>query len=462
VTAGATQKAGEKTSLLDHDLTEIALAGPGRVMELYCFRFSSGRTRSGAAGILLLVLFLTAGCDRQAETPSQPMQAGGELALQHAKKHLDPTYVCPMHPNIVRDGPGTCPICGMDLVAKALGDAGNERPAVTLGAAVVQNMGVRTARIERGTLWKYIRTQGKVIYDPDRLIQVHARTPGWIENLYVRTDGVRVERKDDLADYFSPDVLWAQQEYISTLEGGELDSFGGPGTQDPAQTFRQRAGVDMLRYFKVPSMDIMGLERSMEPRSVIPIMAPQGGVIIEHNVREGMFVTPADNMFTIVDLTEVWVMADIFEHQIAWVEAGLTAKITTPAYPGRVWEGRVDFVYPEVNGKARTLRARLEFKNPDEALKPNMFVEVIIYGGPKRNVLVLPRGALILSGERELVVKALGAGHFQPIEVKTGMWRDEEVEVLSGLDEGDEVVVSGQFLIDSESNLQASFRRMGD
>ncbi len=413
--------------------------------------------------ILFLASALIAGCDRQAEVgPGSGSSGHGETALEHATKHLDPKYVCPMHPDVVRDAPGSCPICGMDLVAKALDDAGDQRPAVTLGTSVVQNMGMRTARVERGTLWKYIRTQGTVVYDDDRVIQVHSRTPGWIENLYVRTDGVRVERKDDLADYFSPDVLWAQQEYIAALEGGEMDSFGGGGAQDPSQAFRQRAGVDMLRYFKVPSMDIMGLERSMEPRSIIPIKAPQGGVLIEHNVREGMFVTPADNMFTIVDLTEVWVMVDVFEHQLAWVQPGLTAEISTPAFPGRTWEGKVAFVYPEVSPRARTLRARLEFQNPDEALKPNMFVEVVIYGGPKRDVLVLPREALILSGERELVVKALGEGRFQPVEIRTGMWRGNEVEVISGLAEGDEVVVSGQFLIDSESNLQASFRRMGE
>ena len=209
-------------------------------------------------------------------------------------------------------------------------------------------------------------------------------------------------------------------------------------------------------------MDIMGLERSMEPRSIVPIRAPQGGVIIEHRVREGMFVTPADNMFTIVDLSEVWVMVDVFEHQLAWMREGLSGEVTTPAYPGRVWEGRVDFIYPEVHPQARTMRARLEFTKPQELLKPNMFVEVVIYGGPKRDILILPREALILSGERELAVQALGEGRFQPVEVKTGMWRGDQVEVLSGLAEGDEVVVSGQFLIDSESNLQASLRRLAD
>jgi len=433
-------------------------------MQLFDVPLRLGALPISTTWTLVVLVLLITGCDRQAGPGSgSAVATDGESAMEHARKHLDAKYVCPMHPQIVRDDPSSCPICGMDLVAKEVGGLDDTRPAVALGAAVVQSMGVRTARVERGTLWKYIQTQGKVTYDDDRVIQVHPRTAGWIENLYVRTDGVRVERKDDLADYFSPEVLWAQLDYIETLEENELDSFGAPGAErSPARTFRARSGVDMLRYLKVPSMDVMSLERSMQPKEIIPIRAPQGGVIVEHNVREGMFVTPADSMFTIVDLSEVWVMVDIFEQQLAWVRPGLTAEIRTAAYPGKVWEGEVEFVYPEVHPKARTLRARLEFKNADELLMPNMFVEATIFGGPKRDVLILPREALILSGERELVVKALGGGRFQPVELTTGMWRGHQVEVLSGLEEGDEVVVSGQFLIDSESSLQASFLRMAE
>jgi Cu(I)/Ag(I) efflux system membrane fusion protein len=155
-------------------------------------------------------------------------------------------------------------------------------------------------------------------------------------------------------------------------------------------------------------------------------------------------------------------MVDIYEHQIAWVKPGLKAEITSPAYPGRTWEGVVEFVYPEVDPVARTLKARLEFRNPEQLLLPNMFVEAVIYGGPKRDVLVIPREALIVTGERETVVRSLGDGRFQPVDVVTGMWRGEHVEVLTGLDEGDEIVVSGQFLIDSESSLKASFTRMSE
>jgi Cu(I)/Ag(I) efflux system membrane fusion protein len=185
-------------------------------------------------------------------------------------------------------------------------------------------------------------------------------------------------------------------------------------------------------------------------------------VITEHNVREGMYVTPEDAMFTIVDLSEVWVMVDIFEHQVDWIRPGLTAEISTAAYPGRTWEGTLEFVYPEVHPQVRTVRARLEFKNPDEKLMPNMFVEAVIYGGPKRDVLIVPREALILTGEREMVVKVVDDNSFQPVEVETGMWQGDSVEVLSGLGEGDEVVLSGQFLIDSESNLRASFHRLSE
>ena len=222
---------------------------------------------------IAFVLTLLSACE-PGKTPSsaEGPAIGGDTALEHARKHIDPSYVCPMHPDIVRDQPASCPICGMDLVAKVLDDADDERPVVTLGAAVVQNMGLRTATVERGNLWKYIKTQGKVTYDDDRIIQVHPRTAGWIENLYVRTDGVRVKRKDDLADYFSPEVLWAQQDYIDTLEQGELDSFSSDSNkQDSFQTFRQRAGVDLLRYYKVPTMDIKGIEQSL---SLIHISEP--------------------------------------------------------------------------------------------------------------------------------------------------------------------------------------------
>ena len=393
------------------------------------------------------------------ETDENEMQQIIEEPTHH--RH-EPTYVCPMHPQIVSEKPGSCPICGMDLVLKKSDADASEMPQVTLSMSVIQNMGVRSAKVERGALRKKIRTQGRVTYDDDRIIRIHPRTVGWIENLYVRTDGVRVERKDDLADYFSPDVLLAEQDYIATLQNSESDSFGG-ATVDPTRERRELNNVEMLRYLKVPGMDVIGLETSMKAKPIIPIKAPQGGILIEHNVREGAFVTPADNIFTIADLSDVWIMVDIFEHQLAWVRSGLMAEVSSPAYPGRSWKGKLDFVYPEVDPKARTMRARLEVRNPGELLLPNMFVQVdLATDNDKHNVLKVPREAVILTGEREVVIKDLGEGRFQPVEVKTGLWNDTHAEILSGLDEDDKVVVSGQFLIDSESSLQASFHRLSD
>jgi len=406
------------------------------------------------------LLLLLPGCSDGDSVAPESEQDSSTLA--HARKHLEPGHVCPMHPQIVRDTQGTCPICGMALVEKTLEPEPAEQPVVTLSSATLQNLGVRTSTVERSTLWKYIRTQGTVAYDDERILHIHPRTSGWIENLYVWSEGERVERKDDLADFVSPEVLRAQVNYIESLEEDDLTSFGQRTRARETETTDLLGSRELLRYFNVPEMYLKTIDDNRQLRDLIPIKAPQGGVLTLHNASEGMYVEPWDRLFTIVDLSEVWVMVDIYEHQIAWIHSGLKAEISTPAYPGRTWEGVVEFIYPEVDPEARTLKARLEFTNPGELLLPNMFVEVVIYGGPKADVLVIPREALIVTGEREIVVRALGNGRFESTDVVTGMWRGEHVEVLSGLDEGDEVVVSGQFLIDSESNLKASFRQMAD
>ena len=205
---------------------------------------------------------------------------------------------------------------------------------------------------------------------------------------------------------------------------------------------------------------IRDIEKTRETRNTIPILAPSDGILTRLMAREGMYVMPETEMFTIAALTDVWVLVDVFEHQIAWVAPGLPAEMQVPAYPGRSWKGQVDYLYPDLDPKTRTLRVRLVFPNPQLALKPNMFADIRIAGAPGGAVLKIPREALIVTGERQSVVKALGGGRFQPVDVVTGMEADGEVEIRSGLAAGDEIVVSGQFLIDSESSLQASFRRM--
>jgi Cu(I)/Ag(I) efflux system membrane fusion protein len=406
--------------------------------------------------VLAAMLPLLAGCRGEEQSMPQPSEsladAADDTPLEHAVKHLDTKYVCPMHPQIIKNAPDTCPICGMDLVAKQMDPDVGKYPEVKLTAAVVQNMGVRTAKVERGTLWKYIRTVGRVEYDETRLAHVHPRADGWIEGLQLRAEGEPVKRGQTLGRLYSPDILAAQVEFLIARQ-----------TADGATTRRQiDKARNLLRLLDVPEPVIREIESSGEARNTVPIIAPADGVVTRLMAREGMYVRPDSEMFTIADLSQVWVMVDVYEHQIDWLAPGLSAEIRVPAHPGRIWEGEVEYLYPDLDPKTRTLRVRLAFANPELLLKPNMFAEVVIYGGPKRDVLKIPREALIVTGEREAVVRALGDGRFQPVDVVTGMQREGEIEILSGLEEGDEIVVSGQFLIDSESNLQASFMRMSN
>jgi len=417
------------------------------------------RGLAGLARAVALAVAITSlnACGEQTSQPNEPPTTApelgmGETAMEHALKHLDPKYVCPMHPQIVRDQPGNCPICGMTLVEKPMEPDAGKHPAVSVSGTVIQSMGVRTAKVERGTLWKHIRTVGRIAYDETRLAHVHPRAAGWIEDLTLRAEGEPVKKGQELAALYAPDILSAQVDFLIATEPQ------APG----ARKVTADKARNLLRLLEVPEAVIGEIERTRETRNTVPVLAPADGIVTQLMARAGMYVTPGSEMFTIADLGQVWVMVDVFEHQLAWVAPGMAAEISVPAYPGRKWEGKVDYLYPDLDPKTRTLRVRLVFPNPDLDLKPNMFADVTISGGPKRDLLKIAREALIQTGERQSVVKALGGGRFQPVDVVTGMETAEGVEILSGLNEGDEIVVSGQFLIDSESSLQASYRRMSD
>jgi Cu(I)/Ag(I) efflux system membrane fusion protein len=363
--------------------------------------------------------------------------------------HETPVYVCPMHPQIVRDAPGNCPICGMALVQQAVQPEAQGYPVVTLGAATAQNLGVRTAEVVRGTLWKYIKTVGYVAYDENRLAHVHPRASGWVEKLRVRAEGDAVKQGDALLDLYAPEILGAQVDFLTALR-----------QQAALPKERLHSIRNRLRLLDVPEGVIGQIEKKAQTQNTVPMLAPQDGVVTRLSIREGMYVTPEMELFTIADLSNIWVLVEVYEAQLDWVKPGLSAEIEVPALPGRKWEGEVDYLYPELTPTTRTLKVRLKFPNPARNLKPNMFADVVIYGGPLRDAVKIPREALIETGARESVVLALDEGRFQPVDVKTGMRGQGQVEILEGLQEGQRVVVSGQFLIDSESNLQASFRRM--
>jgi Cu(I)/Ag(I) efflux system membrane fusion protein len=354
-----------------------------------------------------------------------------------------------MHPQIVRDDPGSCPICGMDLVQKMIDVQAGRRPAVEISNAVINSMGVRTRPAANTTLWKYIETVGRIEYDETRLAHVHPRAAGWMEELMLRAEGDPVERGQVLGRLYAPEILSAQVDFLIALD-------------QSAGQVRVEKARNRLRLLGVPEGTISRIQQRRESLNTVPLVAPEGGVVTKLGAREGMYVEPDMEIVTIADLSRIWVLVDVYEHQIDWLAEGLSAEIRVPAYPGRVWEGAVEYIYPELDPVTRTLKVRLAFDNPDGLLKANMFAEAVIYGGPKREVLAVPAEAVIETGRRSSVVLALGGGRFQPVDVVTGMASGGMVEILSGVKAGDEVVVSGQFLIDSESSLQASFLRMAE
>jgi Cu(I)/Ag(I) efflux system membrane fusion protein len=377
--------------------------------------------------------------------PSETLAAVmDDTALEHAAKHAQQNYVCPMHPDVISSDPNaTCPICGMDLVPL---EAGGEGGIVKLTPTVMNSLGVRTAKAKRRTLYRRIDSVGYINVDENNLRTISLRSEGWVERLVVKTTGERVNKGQLLMELYAPILVNAQEEFLQAMRhNNEL---------------LIKASRDRLLALGVAEEQIATLEETKAVEPLVKVYAPQSGIVSELIVREGMFVKPSQNLLNLVDLSSVWLMVDIFERQADWVQTGQRAEATLPFMPGKSWEGKVEYVYPSLDASTRSLKVRLRFDNFEEELKPNMYADVTIYAKPKRDVLTIPREALIRTGNEKRVVVALGEGKFIPMPVSTGMETDDRVEVLSGLADGDEVVTSSQFLIDSESSLKAALARM--
>ncbi|MDH5389122.1 MAG: efflux RND transporter periplasmic adaptor subunit [Gammaproteobacteria bacterium] len=352
-------------------------------------------------------------------------------------------WVAPMDPNYQRDKPGKSPM-GMELVPVYADAAGGD--AITISPEVIQNLGVRTSKAEMSKLWRGIDTVGYVDFDESKLSHIHLRTEGWVENLVVRSEGERVNKGDRLFDFYSPQLVNAQEEFVQALSVGNKGLVSASG--------------ERLLALGISKDQIDGLRKTRKARQYISVFAPQDGVVSTLPVREGMFIKPSMKVMSLADLSSVWLLAEVFERQADWVSMGDSAQVTLSYLPGREWQGKVEYIYPSLDPKTRTLKVRLRFDNPEEALKPNMYANVKIYGGAKSNILVVPMEALIRTGRNERVILALGEGRFEARTVKAGIESGDWVEISSGLKAGDEVVVSGQFLIDSEASIKASFKRM--
>lgn len=371
-----------------------------------------------------------------------------ESALQHAKKHLDPTYVCPMHAEVTSNDPNAhCPICGMKLVLlNSPGEIDTEAATVTVAPGVLNMLGVRTEAAARSTLFRRIDSVGYIAYDDNRIQSISLRTEGWIDHLAVKSIGARVNRGDLLFEIYSPKLVNAQDEFVTALNSGNEDLIA--------------AAFGRLNSLGVDAQQVAILERTHKVERSVKVFAPQNGIVAELAVREGGYVAPAAPVLNLVDLSQVWLIINIFERQAEWVQVGNKVQATLASFPGKQWEGAVDYIYPSLDPKTRSLQVRVRFDNPDESLKPNMYADVKVFASPKSGTLSVPREALIRTGDGNRLIVSLGAGRFKPVRVQAGMETADRIEILEGLNEGAEVVVSSQFLIDSESSLRAALMRM--
>lgn len=352
-------------------------------------------------------------------------------------------WVAPMDANYRRDRPGKSPM-GMDLVP--VYENMDSPGTVEISPNVVNNIGVRIVPVERKQLRNKIKTVGYIQYDEDKLIHIHPRVSGWVERLYVGASGDEIKKGQALYSLYSPELVNAQEELLLALSRNNSRLV--------------RAAEDRLRSLKLSDQLIRSIKQSKQAQKNVTFYAQQDGVIDNLKIREGFYVEPGITIMSIGELDEVWVEAEVFERQASIVRDGLPVSMSLDYIPERVWEGKIDYIYPSLDAKTRTLRVRLRFENKDKTLKPNMFAQVIIHVDSPQDVIVVPREALIRSEDQDRVVLALGKGRFKSIEVQTGQRDERHVAISQGLQLGDRVVVSAQFLLDSESSKNSDFMRM--
>jgi Cu(I)/Ag(I) efflux system membrane fusion protein/cobalt-zinc-cadmium efflux system membrane fusion protein len=414
-----------------------------------------------ALALALAVGWFGKGLQTLSSAPSSDAAPQSDAAEGSCPDGTQPLYwVAPMDPNFIRDEPGKSPM-GMDLIPKCSSDTAGSTPGqVKIDAMVLQNIGVRTERVKRRNLQRMIRSAGRVDYDERQVSHVHTKVQGWVEKLYAEYEGQMVERGQPLLEIYSPELVSTQEEILIAVRYREE-------TKDSPFTDVRHGGVSLLAAAKqrlalwdVPERDIERLIETGETRKTLTLYAPSGGVVTHLMVREGMEVAPNTNLYTIADLSRVWVYANVYEYELPWIEVGQQAIVEISYLPGQSFEGTVTHIDPFLDPKTRTARVRLEHTNSKGLLKPEMFANVSILADARNDVLAISEEALIRSGRRNLVFIALGEGRFEPRAVKVGIETgDGWIEISEGLAEGDLIVSSGQFLIDSESKLQESLQK---
>jgi len=366
-------------------------------------------------------------------------------------------YTCGMHPQVIQDHPGNCPICGMKLTPIRSG-AGTDTnaagsSAIAVDAATRQNMNLRTATVEAGPLRKTIRTVGTIDYNETAMADVTTRYKGWIEKLDVDATGQLVHRGDPLFEVYSPELYEAQVEFLQAV----TNSF----KKFKSVIAAKQEAIRNLKNFDVTDAQIAEIETNRHVLRTLAMPAPLSGFVIEKDAVAGQMVDAGIRLYRIADLGIVWVLAEIYEQDLPFVQLGQEAVVKVPAFPDREFRGRVTFIYPTVDEKTRTARVRLEFENPGYFLKPGMFVSAQIQAELADSAVLVPDSAVLRSGEKNTVFVALNGGKFEARDVALGVeGSDDLVQVLSGLKAGERIVTSGQFLLDSESQLREAIDKM--
>jgi RND family efflux transporter MFP subunit len=403
-------------------------------------------------------------------------------------------YTCGMHPWIIQDHPGNCPICGMKLepvhkTASTAAAGGNKilyykstmKPGetspnpgkdsmgmdmvpvyaseaaaanssvITIDPATIQLMNIQTTEIQRGPLRRTIRTVGTIDYNETALADVTTKFKGWIEKLDVDATGELVHRGEPLFEIYSPELYGTEAEYLAVLNS----------TNDPGSAALREAALEKLKFFDISDAQIAALAKSGVPKKALEIIAPADGFVIEKNVVQGQMVDAGATLYRLADLGVVWVFAQVYEQDLPYIQLGQEATVKLSSLPDREFRGRVTYIYPNVDEKTRTAKVRLEFENPGYFLKPGMFVSAQIVSELKPSALLVPDSAVLRSGEKNTVFIALPGGKFDPRTVVLGLEAEhDQYEVVSGLQAGDRVVTSGQFMLDSESQLREAIQKM--
>ena len=418
-----------------------------------------GMTFTVTVGGLSIWTGINGGRNENAMAAAEALKAG-MIDPKNGKKIK--YWVAPMDPTYIRNEPGKSPM-GMDLVPKYEEEDGELEAASTIRVdpITVQNMGVRTAPVVRKPLTKTIRAFGNITYDERRLHAVNTKFDGWIEKLHVNYVGQSVTKGQALFDIYSPDLVTAQQEYLLALrQHQKVANSTNARIRHNAERLLAAART-RLSYWDIDSKQIQTLEKTGQVTKTLTVYSPAAGVVLKKAAYEGHFVKAGQHQFEIADLSRVWVDVEVYEYELPWIQEGMRATMDLAYIPGKQFKGRVLFVYPYLSDKTRTVRLRLEFPNNGFELKPEMYANIYLDSTIEPDSLVIPQEAVIDSGIRKVAFVSKGKGRFEPREIQLGLEvNGNDYQVLSGLDEGELVVTSAQFMLDSESRLREAIQKM--